>query len=401
MARAEPRAPGGSPAAKASRWIGISISVLLSAGCSGQQAGRGGATTGSGGAGGAAGGVSGNGGGVAPIGSGGTDSGGSGGSGPSGGSGGGTAGAVDAAGMATGAGGAVDAAQVTDSGAGTSDSVPQGPCTAGTLKPGNTTVMIQSGGVARSYILHVPSKYDGKTRLPLVVDMHGKGGTGQGQMSGSGWLAKADAVGIVMIYPDGLYNSWNAGPAGCPILMCCCEPAQDHNIDDAGFLRAAVTKTAQDGCIDLKRVYASGLSNGGIMSQWLACDVADMFAAVAPASGPNMIDCKPSRPITVVNFRGKLDTLVPYNGGMTVAGGHVWPSAMADFAKWSGLDQCTDAPVPMPTHPLCQVSSKCAGGTEVILCSPNAGHVIYGEAAAQMVGVPDVAWEVFQRYTLP
>jgi polyhydroxybutyrate depolymerase len=250
------------------------------------------------------------------------------------------------------------------------------------------------------YILHVPPKYDGKTRLPLVVDMHGKGGTAQGSL-GSSWVPKADAVGIVMMFPQGLYNSWNAGPAGCPITMCCCEPAQDHNVDDAAFIRAAVAKTAQDGCIDLKRVYATGLSNGGIMSQWLACDAADVFAAVAPASGPNMIDCKPSRPITVVEYRGKQDSLVPYNGGVTVAGGHNWASAMADFTKWRNLDQCTDAPMPMPMHPPCQISSKCAGGAEVILCSPNAGHVIYAGAAADMVAVPDVAWEVFQRHSLP
>jgi polyhydroxybutyrate depolymerase len=268
------------------------------------------------------------------------------------------------------------------------------------LKVGNTTVMIQSGGSMRSYILHVPPKYDGKTRMPLVIDMHGKGGTGQGEM-GSGWLAKADAVGIVMMYPDGLYNSWNGGPAGCPTLVCCCQPSQDHNTDDAAFLRAAVAKTAQDGCIDLKRVYATGLSNGGIMSHWLACDAADMVAAIAPASGPNLVDCKPSRPVTVVNYRGRQDTLVLYNGGASMAGGHVWPSAMADFTKWSDLDKCTDDPVPMPMHPLCQIRSKCAGGAEVILCSPNAGHVIYGGAAAAGVGVPDVAWEVFQRHSLP
>jgi hypothetical protein len=90
-----------------------------------------------------------------------------------------------------------------------------------------------------------------------------------------------------------------------------------------------------------------------------------------------------------------------YNGGRIVGGVHDWPSAMADFDKWSNLDQCTDAPVPMPNHPLCLIRTKCAGGAEVILCSPNAGHVIYGEAAAQMVAVPDVAWEVFQRHRLP
>jgi polyhydroxybutyrate depolymerase len=391
-----------TPTIRAFSRIGISVAVLLYAGCSSNRAGSGGDAAPSVGSGGASGG-----GGAAPSGGdgggGGAGNAAAGGGGMSGGgmSGGGEAGALDA-GPATGGGGsAAGGAPATDGGPAPLDAAAQGACTAGTLKPGNTTVMIQSGGAARSYILHVPSKYDGKTRLPLVIDMHGKGGTGQGEMTGSGWLAKADAVGIVMMYPDGLYNSWNGGPAGCPTLVCCCQPAQDHNIDDAAFLRAAVAKTAQDGCIDLKRVYATGLSNGGIMSQWLACDAADLVAAIAPASGPNLGDCKPSRPVTVVDYRGKLDAQVLYNGGMSMPGGHVWPSAMADFTKWRDLDQCTDAPVAMPTHPACQISSKCAGGAEVILCSPNADHVLYGAAAAQMVAVPDVAWEVFQRHTLP
>jgi polyhydroxybutyrate depolymerase len=261
--------------------------------------------------------------------------------------------------------------------------------------------MIQSGGMMRSYILHVPTKYDGKTRLPLVIDMHGKGDTAAHQITWSGWREKADAVGLVVAYPQGLYNSWNAGPPGCPILMCCCEPAQDYKIDDASFIRAVVTKTAQDGCIDLKRVYATGLSNGGIMSQWLACDAADMFAAVAPVSGPNMIDCKPSRPLSVVLYRGLVDPGVLYDGGNSSPTGHDWPSAMADFAKWRGLDQCTDAPVAMPTHPICQISSKCAGGSEVVLCSPDATHNLYGMAMTLGVGVADVAWEVLQRHALP
>jgi len=376
---------------KALGWIGAAVSVLLFVGCAGRAADRGGNAAVSSGSGGASGG----GGSDAPPGNGGAGSGGvdGGGSGTGGGS------SVVDAGSANGSGGStIDAAQASDSGA-SSDTV-QGACTAGTLKPGNTTVMIPSGGTMRSYILHVPPKYDGKNRLPLVMDFHGKGGTAQGSL-GSAWIPKADAVGIVMMFPQGLYDSWNAGPPGCPTLVCCCQPAQDHNVDDVAFVRAAVAKTAQDGCIDLKRVYATGLSNGGIMSQWLACDAADLIAAIAPASGPNLNDCKPSRPITVVNYRGKQDTEVLYNGGMSMPGGHVWPSAMADFTKWRNLDQCTDDPVPMPTHPLCQISSKCAGGTEVILCSPDAGHVLYDGAAAEMIAVPDVAWEVLQRYSLP
>jgi len=382
---------------RAFRWVGISVSVLVCIGCASHAAHGGGDDAASGGSGGVPGGggasVSSGGAGSGGVGSGGVSSGGM--------SSGGMSGVVDAS-AATGSGGTVgDTTPVIDSGMVSSDAASQGACTAGTLKAGNSTLTIQSGGMTRSYIVHVPTKYDGKTRMPLVIDMHGKGDTAAHQITWSGWREKADAVGLVVIYPQGIGNSWNGGPAGCPILMCCCEPAQDQNIDDAGFIRAVVTKTAQDGCIDLKRVYATGLSNGGIMSQWLACDAADVFAAVAPVSGPNMIDCKPSRSISVVLYRGLMDSGVLYNGGNSSPTGHVWPSAMADFNKWGGLDKCTDAPVPMPMHSVCQIRSKCDGGAEVVLCSPNAPHNLYGAAMSQMVGVADVAWEVLQRHTLP
>jgi polyhydroxybutyrate depolymerase len=301
-----------------------------------------------------------------------------------------------------GSGGAAgDAAPASDSGPAPSDTA-QGACTAGTLKPGNTNLTIPSGGAMRSYIVHVPPMYDGKTRMPLVVDMHGAGDTAAHQITWSGWREKADAVGIVVIYPQGIGNTWNGGPNDCPLTVCCCNPAQSMKIDDMAFIRAVVAKTAQDGCIDSRRVYATGLSNGGIMSQWLACGAADVFAGVAPVSGPNMVmDCKLSRPISVVLYRGRMDVGVLYNGGMPPGGTHVWPSAMADFDRWGNLDKCTDAPVAMPMHPVCQIRSKCEGGAEVVLCSPNAPHNLYGTVMSQMVGVADVAWEVFQRRPLP
>ncbi|HVR64989.1 MAG TPA: prolyl oligopeptidase family serine peptidase, partial [Polyangia bacterium] len=277
----------------------------------------------------------------------------------------------------------------------------QGACTAGTLKPGTSTQTIAFGGGMRSYIIHVPPKYDGKTRAPLILDMHGQGQSPQGQMGTSGWLAKADAVGIVLVWPQGTDLSWNCGPPGCPILMCCCNPAQSNKVDDVGFIRAVVAKVAQDGCIDAKRVYATGLSNGGCMSHWLGCDAADLFAAIAPVSCANMIDCKPSRPIPVLEYRGKQDDIVPYNGGMIAVGKHNWSSAEADFKKWSDLDMCTDAAMPLPMRAICQVHGQCGAGAEVILCSPNAGHILYGGAAQQGAAVTDLAWEFFQRHPLP
>jgi polyhydroxybutyrate depolymerase len=306
------------------------------------------------------------------------------------GTGGGAPGIVDA-GAESGGGGAnvVDAAGSNDAGAMSSDAA-QPPCTAGTWKPGNSTLMIPHGGVMRSYILHVPPQYDGRMRMPLVIDMHGLGQTAAGQPAQSGWNRRADASGIVMIYPQGLDNSWNGG--------FCCGPSQQNNVDDVGFLKAVVAKSAQDGCIDLKRVYATGLSNGGVMSHYLGCVAADVFAAVAPVSAGNLVmPCTPARPITVVEFRGRQDTGVPYNGGMpnTIN----WPSATADFQKWTQLDTCSGTPT--TSHGVCQTLAKCAVGVEVTLCSIDGGHVLYSAAAAEMAAVPDVAWEAFSRHTLP
>jgi polyhydroxybutyrate depolymerase len=383
---------------KAFVWIAISVSVVLFDGCSSSMTGTGGDATVSVGSGGAAGSNGASGGSAGS-----SESGGAAGSSVSGGSAGSTGASGGAAGMttgSTGSGGAsggaagtagsggagVDAAPPSDAGAVSSDAA-QAPCAAGTLRPGNSTLMIPHAGAMRSYILHVPPQYDGRTRMPVVVDMHGLGQTAAGQPSQGGWNRKADAVGIIMIYPQGLNNSWNGGP--------CCGPSQMMNVDDVGFLKAAVTKTAQDGCVDLKRVYASGLSNGGVMSHYLGCVAADFFAAVAPVSAGNRVmPCTPARPITVVNVRGRQDNLVVFNGNAT------WPSAMADFEKWSQADGCTGTPT-MSHGMLCQTRTQCSGGVEVTLCSIDGGHVLYGAAAQQMAAVPDVAWEAFARHSLP
>jgi polyhydroxybutyrate depolymerase len=263
-------------------------------------------------------------------------------------------------------------------------------CTANTLRPGNTNFTIPYAGGNRTYIVHVPASYTGKNRVPLLIDMHGSGGNATGQEGTSGWDRKADATGFIVIYPNALNARWNAGT--------CCSPSVEQNVDDVGFLRAVVAKTLTDGCIDSKRVYASGLSGGGLMSYRLACEAADIFAAVAPVSGATVFSpCKPSRAVSVVAFRGLSDPLVPYNGGMPLR--WYFQGAKADFDQWSMLDQCM-GPVTM-SHGICQTNTQCSGGADITLCSVNGGHVLYGDAANGGAPVPDVAWEIFQRHALP
>jgi polyhydroxybutyrate depolymerase len=296
----------------------------------------------------------------------------------------GASGASSSAGSAQGGGGA--------GGAGGATTAPpdQTPCTANNLKAGNSTVTIQYANGNRDYVVHVPASYTGKTRVPLVVDMHGSGQNAANQQGTSGWGGKADKNGFIVVYPNALNMRWNAGT--------CCSPSVEQNVDDVGFLRAVVQKVLKDGCIDAKRVYASGLSGGGLMCYRLACEAPDVFAAVAPVSGATVFSpCKPSIPVSVVAFRGLSDPLVPYNGGMPLQ--WYFQGAKADFTQWSTLDQCM-GPTTM-SHTICQTNTTCSGGADITLCSVNSGHVLYGDAANAGAAVPDVAWEIFQRHTLP
>jgi polyhydroxybutyrate depolymerase len=251
--------------------------------------------------------------------------------------------------------------------------------------PGDHSLALDHDGQQRTYIVHVPPGYAGE-RVPLVIDIHGLTSNAEQQAAISGYRDKADAESFIVVHPNGLNASWNGGSL-------CCGSSLQQGVDDEGFLRAIVRRMQQEGCIDPARVYASGLSNGGAMSHLLACRAADVFAAAAPASMGNGTEpCAPSRPISVIMFRATNDALVAYDGG-------VFPSAQADFDQWTSLNGCTGEPE--TTHSICQTHFQCSAGVEVTLCTIEGGHVLYAAAAQQGAAVPDVAWEAFERYTLP
>jgi polyhydroxybutyrate depolymerase len=260
-------------------------------------------------------------------------------------------------------------------------------CGASTLMPGDSMNMIMTkDGMTRSYLLHVPASYDGSMPVPFLLDIHGWTSNAMQQQGLSGWKAKSDTEGFIAAWPDGVGNSWNGGSL-------CCGTAQSSGIDDEGFMRQLVDKIEGQACIDTKRVYATGLSNGGAMSHLLACKAADVFAATAPVSmGNGTIPCAPSRPISVIMFRDMSDPLVSYTGGL-------FPSAMADFDQWKMLAGC-DGTAEMTQNGHCQLYTGCGAGTEVELCTTtSAGHVLYPNSDGVMV--PDVAWESFSRQALP
>ena len=172
-------------------------------------------------------------------------------------------------------------------------------------------------------------------------------------------------------------------------------------MDDVGFARAVVEQVVQQACVDPKRVYATGLAIGGGLAYHLACNAADVFAAVA-VSGFDLLEeieqpCHPARPVTVMSFRGTADTVVPYEGGAVQAPND--PSvtihllgAEGTFQRWAELNQCTDAPT-APDSNGCSTYSQCADGVEVTLCTAEGEGLAFGSA--------ELAWATLQRFTLP
>jgi len=183
------------------------------------------------------------------------------------------------------------------------------------LPAGEITRGLTHGGLERSYILYVSASVNWSQPVSLVFVFHGGTGNAESAIRMSGFNEVADQNGFLVAYPNGTGRlsddkllTWNGGD--------CCGYAQQKNVDDVGFVRAIVSDLQSLANIDAKRIYASGMSNGGILSQRLACEAADVFAAVAPVAGTlNFSPCNPSQPISVIEFHGTGDQHIPYDGG--------------------------------------------------------------------------------------
>lgn len=233
---------------------------------------------------------------------------------------------------------------------------------------------LHSGGMDRTYTLHVPPR----DPVALVLSLHGGGGTGTGQQGLTDFDAVADANNLLVAYPDGYDKSWADGRGA--------SPADRHHVDDVGFLVALAGKLQTDYNIAPGRVFATGMSNGGFMSNRLGCDRADVFAAIAPVAGTlgAGVACHPSRPVSVLAAHGTADPLVPFNGGDVRGRGGVSHSVSATSMVdlWRSADGCQGDPAAQVLPGVGDGtvvhrfdSAACAASTEVIFYRiDNGGH---------------------------
>jgi polyhydroxybutyrate depolymerase len=280
---------------------------------------------------------------------------------------------------------------------------------------GNSQGSITVDGHERTYEVHAPASYKGEQAVPLVVVLHGRNGTGHGTVGFTHFDAVADAHGFLVAFPDGLSNSWADGRGATP--------SDKDGIDDVKFLSELIRKLARDYKIDSSRVFVTGMSNGGFMTQRIACDLSSQVAAVGSV-GATMGEitashCHPAKPISVMLIQGAQDPLVPIQGGAQPGSRGMILSLQETAKKWTDLDACSSKPEVSTVGDKAgdgttirrEAFRGCKGGAEVIVYTveggghswpggkPPAPESLIGKTSHNM-DASEVLWEFFSKHSL-
>ena len=233
-------------------------------------------------------------------------------------------------------------------------------------------------------LVRVPSSYDPATPAPLLMLLHGYSSNGAAQEAYMQFAPIAEEFGLIYLHPDGLIDDfgsryWNGTDACCDFF---------GDTDDSGYLRALIEEVRVQLNVDERRVYIVGHSNGGFMSYRMACDHADIVAAIASLAGAtflNPVDCLPTEPVHVLQIHGDADDVVLYNGGCFVA---CYPGAVQTTETWAAYNGCAiegdtsarpidlDAVIPGNETVITRYETDCApGGSAELWTIVGGGHV--------------------------
>lgn len=233
---------------------------------------------------------------------------------------------------------------------------------------------IAVGGRDRTYILVRPAVLARTKPVPLVVVLHGGFGTGAQAEKSYRWDETAAAHDFVVVYPDGVRRSWNAGGG-------CCGTGASDAVDDVGFLDALIVKISADENIDPARIYLTGISNGAAMSYRYACDGRHAVAAIGSVAGTLPGGCPHPRPVSVMEIHGLQDRNIPFAGGVGPKGVTKvdWPGVQATLDIFRHTDGC--APTTTSRSGAVERSDSLCGSRAVSLITiADAGHQWPGSA---------------------
>jgi len=281
------------------------------------------------------------------------------------------------------------------------------------------TRTIDVGGLRRTFILHVPPSIPAGRAVPLVFALHGGGGAGRQMDRFTGFSAQADRHGFLVVYPDAWERNWNDG-RGDPNIR-----SQAEGIDDVGFISALITLLSREYPIDPGRIFATGISNGGFMSQLLAARLSERIAAIAPVAagmGPAVAaSLRPSVPVSVLVMNGTDDPLVPYEGGPVARNRGQTIATDEIIRKWVAANRCAEGPevIQLPdtdpadgTRVRKTAYTSCAQQSAVVLYTiEGGGHTWPGGVqylpramvgrVSRDINATDVIWQFFASHPRP
>ena len=283
------------------------------------------------------------------------------------------------------------------------------------LGPGDHTRSIVVDGLTRTCFLHVPPGYDAAKATPLVLVFHGAAGNAALAVAFTGMSGKADEAGFIAAYPNGTgagpVQSFNAGGRS--------GIAAAANADDVKFTAALLDDIASVLNVDPKRVFATGISNGGMMCHRLGAELSERIAAIAPVAGTLALDSiAPARPVPVMQFHGTADALVPWGGpGKGTPRFLRFKSVEETIKMWVKADGCPEKPAVSAEPDKADDGTKVVratygpgkDGAEVVLFTiEGGGHTWPGRKpfigflgkATLDISANDLMWEFFKKHPL-
>jgi polyhydroxybutyrate depolymerase len=213
---------------------------------------------------------------------------------------------------------------------------------------GSSVIQLSSDGIARNAVLHLPGAAAGHP-LPLLIALHGYGGTGASFEQDTGFSRLADKDGFAVLYPSAHGPEWAINSSNRDVL----------------FISQLLDRVSSLACVDARRIYATGVSNGGRMAALLGCALSERIAAIAPVSGGyrSLPACLANRPVSVLEIHGTADTTVPYEGFGPQHEGAV----LSYMFAWAARDGCATQPskLKVAAHTVRYLWSGCRGGATV------------------------------------
>jgi len=281
------------------------------------------------------------------------------------------------------------------------------------LTPGDYDRTLVVDGETRNYRLHVSAVAEPENPRPLVIVLHGGGQSGPRIQELIHMDRTADRHGFWVAYPDGTKGAgggftWNGGD--------CCGVAMRKKIDDVDFIEELIQELTEPGCVDPRRVYATGISNGAIFSYRLGCDLSDKIAAIAPIAGALMMNqCTPERPVPAIIFHGSEDKHVKVQGGRNLMSGarRAFPPLSETRDRWLQINGCAAESelIYKKGDSTCWSYENCADRGDVTFCMVEGGGHTWPGGEPFRPGVlgyttddlsaNETMWEFFADHPLP